>query len=66
MATFHLQQVRAPSTTEYSPLRVRGQFKVLYIAGDGQPCPKDTAVIDLNMAVRPPAALQVYPSFVRR
>ena len=40
-----------------------GQFKVLYIAGDGQPCPKDTAVIDLNMAVRPPAALQSIPSF---
>lgn len=34
-----------------------GQYAVLYISGDGVPCPRDTAVINLNFAARPQASI---------
>lgn len=40
-----------------------GQYSVLYIVGDGNPCPKDTAIIDLSFALKPTASVIASPSF---
>lgn len=40
-----------------------GQYQVYYIAGDGQPCPKDTAIINLTLATRPAVALSAPNTF---